>query len=65
MRKIKALGMKNDDESNNGLSVLIIGLPILVFVPIHDVEYTFEKLAESIPTHDKLDDVMLSFRIPI
>ena len=61
IRKANQLGMKSDIESNIDFSTAVLCLPALSYVPSDCVVEAFELLADSMPHHDHMDELISFF----
>ncbi|KII61414.1 hypothetical protein RF11_12829 [Thelohanellus kitauei] len=61
LRKVNELGMKVDYESNDNLRIAVRCLAALAHVPLADVSEAFDLLAESMPRHEKMDELLSYF----
>ena len=61
LRKINDLGMKADYETSHDLRISIRCLPALAHVPADDVAEAFDLLAESMPSHDRMNELLSYF----
>lgn len=61
LRKVKELGMKSDYESNDSLRLSVRCLAALSHVPADDVSEAFDLLAEQMPEHEKMDELLSYF----
>ena len=62
IRKINAVGLKSDFESNINTKLMLKSLAVLSFVPLEDVRMTFDRLAATFPDEEKFNDVLKFFR---
>ena len=61
IRKANELGMKNAMENNLEFSTKVLCLPALAHIPLDSVVEAFELLAESMPTHEQMDELLSYF----
>lgn len=61
IRKIHAVGLKSDFESNINTKLMLKSLAALSFVPLEDVRTTFDSLAATFPDEEKFNDVLTYF----
>lgn len=61
IRKVNELGMKTDYESDDAIRGAIRCLSALAHVPIDDVAESFDLLAESMPHHEKMNEMLSYF----
>ena len=61
LRKVNELGMKRAYESDDGIRGGIRCLSALAHVPVDDVVDAFELLAEDMPEHEKMDELLSYF----
>lgn len=61
LRKVIELGMRSDYDENDELRGMIRCLPALAYVREEDVVDSFELLAESMPQHDRMPELLSYF----
>jgi len=61
LRKVAELGMRRDYDENDELRGMIRCLPALAYVQEEDVVDSFELLAESMPQHDRMAELLSYF----
>ncbi|CAK8689672.1 unnamed protein product [Clavelina lepadiformis] len=61
LRKVNEIGMKCDYESDNELRTAVRCLPALAMVPSSDVVESFLILADSMPDHEKMPELLSYF----
>jgi hypothetical protein len=61
LRKVNELGMKASYESDDDIRGMVRCLPALAHVPVDSVEEAFELLAESMPEHEHMNELVSYF----
>ena len=61
IRKVHKLGMKEDYATNDAIRGSIRCLAALAYVPVPDVVDAFELVAESMPAHERMDELPTYF----
>jgi len=61
LRKVNEIGMKGDYESDDELRTAVRCLPALAMVPSSDVVDSFLILADNMPNHDKIPELLSYF----
>lgn len=61
IRKVNGLGIKEEYENNDAIRGSIRCLAALAYVPVPDVVNAFELLAESMPAHEHMDELLTYF----
>ena len=61
LRKVNELGMKTDYENDDALRGSVRCLSALAHVPVGNVNEAFDLLAESMPEHDKMNELLSYF----
>ena len=61
LRKVNELGMKIDYERDDAIRGSIRCLSALAHVPVDDVDEAFDHLAESMPEHEKMNELLSYF----
>ena len=61
IRKVNELGMKTDYESDDALRGGVRCLSALAHVPVDDVAESFDVLTESMPEHEKMNELLSYF----
>ena len=61
VRKVSEIGMKSDYENDNDIRCSVRCLAALAFVPAVDVQNAFTLLADSMPHHDHMDELISFF----
>jgi hypothetical protein len=61
LRKVNELGMKNDYETDDVLRGSVRCLSALAHVPVDDVAESFDLLAEDMPEHDRMNELLSYF----
>jgi len=61
VRKVNEIGMKGDYESDDDLRIAVRCLPALAMVPSSDVVDAFLVLADNMPNHDKMPELLSYF----
>ena len=62
LRKINEIGMKSDYESDDNLRIAVRCLPALAMVPPTDVAEAFWLLADYMPEHEKMPELLAYFQ---
>jgi len=65
MRNVNEIGMKEDYENNDRLRQTLRCLPALAVVPSSDVAEAFFKLADTMPRHKKMPEILAYLNIRI
>ena len=61
LRKVNELGMKADYEANDDMRVMVRCLPALSHVPVDSVEEAFDLLADAMPQHERMNELVSYF----
>lgn len=61
IRKVNAVGLKSEFESNIDTKLKLKSLAALSFVPLEDVRDNFNSLAETFPDEERFNDVLTYF----